>query len=233
MCGRFVGTFDAERLRSELIGVIGPLDLDDVVFRSFNVAPTTPVPVLVRERESVRVETMHWGLVPAWAGDTSRSSSMINARIETAGVKPSFRGLLARNRCLIPMNGFYEWARDTPGTPVPHFVSRPDGRLLLVAGLWTRSAVLGGGASVTMLTEESRGALATIHHRAPVMPDDAAARRWLDPAPVALEEFAHAGRVSHRMHRVGTRVNSVRNNDPGLVEEHDGSGGDPSPPTLF
>lgn len=86
---------------------------------------------------------------------------------------------------------------------------------------------------MTMLTEESRGVLADVHHRAPVAPDDAGLVRWMDPAPDALADLIVGGRASLRLHRVGTRVNSVRNNDPGLVEPDDGTDGEPSRPTLF
>jgi len=232
MCGRFVGTFDGARLIAELGGILPLHDVEAVAFRSFNVAPTTMVPVLVASHGAVVLEPMQWGLVPAWAKDASRSASMINARLETAAEKPSFRGLVSGNRCLVPMDGFYEWDRAGPGPSVPYFVSRSDGRLLLVAGLWTRSAAIGGGPSVAMLTEESGGVLSRIHHRAPVVPDDAAASRWLMEGTSSLSDLSHAARATLRMHRVGSRVNSVRNNDPSLLEEDDGTGS-PTQPTLF
>ena len=232
MCGRFVGTFDGARLLSELGGFMPLVGVDEVAFRSFNVAPTTSIPVLVPQGDAVVVATMHWGLVPPWAKDLRRAASMINARIETAAEKPSFRGLVAGHRCLVPMDGFYEWDRTVPGASVPHFVSREDGGLLLVAGLWTRSAALGEGASVTMLTEESRAPLARIHHRAPVTPDEHSAVRWMMDGASTLADLAESPRVPLGMHPVGTRVNSVRNNDPSLVEEADAPD-TRSPPTLF
>ncbi len=207
--------------------------VEDLAYRSFNVAPTTQVPVIVASDGSARIDMMQWGLVPAWAPDSSRSASMINARIETAMEKPSFRGLISAHRCLVPMNGFYEWDRSTSRAPLPHYVFRTDGRLLLVAGLWTRSPALDGGFSVAMLTEDSRGDLARIHHRAPVVPDDAVAVRWLTGGSGPLATLAAGARVPLGMHRVSTRVNSVRNNEESLPEKYDDGEADRDHPTLF
>ena len=54
--------------------------------------------------------TFHWGLVPSWAKDKTKAAGMINARCETLIEKPSFKNLIARQRCVIPMQGFYEWS---------------------------------------------------------------------------------------------------------------------------
>jgi putative SOS response-associated peptidase YedK len=50
-------------------------------------------------------------LVPAWAPDRSIGDRMINARAETVTEKPSFKRLVQQQRCLIPADGFYEWAQ--------------------------------------------------------------------------------------------------------------------------
>jgi len=51
------------------------------------------------------------GLIPWWAKDLSGAAGMINARSETATDKPAFRDVLKLRRCLIPADGFYEWAK--------------------------------------------------------------------------------------------------------------------------
>jgi putative SOS response-associated peptidase YedK len=79
----------------------------------YNIAPTQPV-VTIRQdaREPVRkISTMRWGLLPSWAKDTSMASKTINARAETVAITPSFWEPFKSQRCLVPVNGFYEWKK--------------------------------------------------------------------------------------------------------------------------
>jgi hypothetical protein len=79
----------------------------------YNVAPTQPVPVIRQNpREPIReLSLIHWGLIPSWSKDSSAAAKMINARSETASTKPAFAEALKFRRCLIPADGFYEWAK--------------------------------------------------------------------------------------------------------------------------
>jgi len=79
----------------------------------YNIAPTQPIPVIRQNpKEPVReLSLMRWGLVPSWAKGPSVATRMINARSETASTKPAFRDAMKYRRCLIPADGFYEWAK--------------------------------------------------------------------------------------------------------------------------
>jgi putative SOS response-associated peptidase YedK len=76
---------------------------------SWNVAPTEDVGVIVDGVQGREFRTMRWGLVPFWAKDLKIGSAQINARIETAPTKPTFRAAWKARRCLIPASGYYEW----------------------------------------------------------------------------------------------------------------------------
>src|SRR5919202_221698 len=91
----------------------------------YNVAPTKEVYAVVErlprseddEQESAperQLRTLRWGLVPSWAKDPSIGNRMINARMETVADKPAFRRAFAARRCLLPADGFYEWAQVQP-----------------------------------------------------------------------------------------------------------------------
>lgn len=113
MCGRFVSTTApavlAERFQASEI------DPDaEAVAASWNVAPTDLVNAVVSDRGRRRVRPLRWGLVPPWARDPGAGVSMINARAETIGRSRAFRVALARRRCLVPADGFYEWWRRPP-----------------------------------------------------------------------------------------------------------------------
>ena len=221
MCGRFVRTFTVADLVDEL-GVSGA-NAEELP-PNWNIPPTSHLHVVgYREGERV-VRLMEWGLIPKWATDDKRQSSMINARVETAHEKPAFRNLVKSHRVVVPMSGFYEWDRQG-ANKVPYFFA-PVGRSVLpVAGLW--SSWSGGGearSTVAILTTAANDDMAGIHDRMPCALEASQISGWLDPEIAALDvlgplQHLAAGMLAH--HRVSTRVNSVRNNGTDLIVPED------------
>ncbi len=244
MCGRFVTSspaaqvaayFGAE-ITSERLLERGP---------NYNVPPTTDVAVVV-ERDGRRgLALRRWGLVPSWAKDVAVGSKMINARVETAATKPSFRSAFTRRRCIVPVDGFYEWRAPTDGRPKqPFYITRRDREPLAFAGLWESwkdPELAAAGESqqplltCSILTTEATGPMAEVHHRMPVLLGPGSWDAWLDesltdkdqvqgmvvPAPDDLLE----------MWPVSTAVNSVRNKGPELIDPVGPA--DDAPGTLF
>jgi len=154
---------------------------------SHNVTPTSKIYVLAHD-EAQKVEVMNWGLVPSWSKDKSRSASMINARTETLTEKPSFRNLLSKHRCVIPIQGFYEWQvlpSEAPKSTKPkkqaHYIFRSDGQVMTLAGLWTTWKAPDGTLlrTCTIITIEATNKLAAIHHRMPVILERDSIDEWL------------------------------------------------------
>jgi putative SOS response-associated peptidase YedK len=74
--------------------------------------PRTPV---ISDAAPTILDLYEWGLIPAWANIDFKRKFTLNARIETVCDKPSFRNYV-KNRCLVIVNGFYEWQwLDTKG----------------------------------------------------------------------------------------------------------------------
>ncbi|MEL6906064.1 MAG: SOS response-associated peptidase [Planctomycetota bacterium] len=225
MCGRYALTIEP----AILAGLFALESLFDFVPR-YNLAPTQEAPVVTRPPgEERRATAMRWGLVPSWSKDAKIAGRTINARSETAAEKPSFRAAFKRRRALVPASWFYEWQRDGKAK-IPFRIQRADGTPLALAGLfehWKGSSSEAPRTTFTILTTSANEDLAGLHDRMPciVEPDDF--DRWLDPEPrddAALARIlapAPAGTLV--TDRVSTRVNSVRNEGPTLVE----------PDTLF
>ncbi|MHB8330169.1 MAG: SOS response-associated peptidase, partial [Acidimicrobiales bacterium] len=99
---------------------------------SWNVPPARGVPAVVGIQDHRRVlDIFRWGLVPSWAKNPKMGYKMINARAETLSTKPAYRTALTRRRCLIVVDGFYEWMVPDPTNPkhkVPLYFQRADGR---------------------------------------------------------------------------------------------------------
>ena len=179
------------------------------------------------------LRVVRWGLVPSWAKDASIGSRLINARVETADSKPSFRRAFTRRRCLLPADGFYEWI-PVPGPPKarkqPYYIHRADGEGLAFAGLyelwrdrsypddhpraWLWTAVI--------ITTRAEDEIGHIHERMPMVIAPDQWQEWLDPANNdpsdvrALLAPAVAGGLTS--YPVSMAVNSVRNNGPRLIE---------------
>lgn len=215
MCGRFTLTRSAAEV-AEHFGLDAVPDLEP----RFNVAPTQPIPAVRWSRsDGGRVlELRYWGLVPRWAKDASGAARMINARAETAAAKPAYRDALRQRRCLVPMDGFYEW-KPHPKRKRPHHITLAEGGLFAVAGLHEHWRGADGHeiASVTLLTQAACEGLRGLHHRMPVVVDPASYAAWLDPAcedgDQALARIGHETGERLAARPVSYRVNEVRHDD--------------------
>ena len=115
MCGRFVSSSSPERIAAYFGADVAVETLGE----NYNVAPTNDIYGVVADADGHReVQAFQWGLIPSWAKDRKIGSKMINARAETVAQKPAFKSVFKKHRCIIPMDGFYEWAPGTADGPV-------------------------------------------------------------------------------------------------------------------
>lgn len=188
----------------------------------FNIAPTQQVPIVRLnadgERELVQVR---WGLVPRWAKDPSIGTKMINARAETVATRSAYATAFRRHRCLLPADGFYEWTMRADGGKQPIRVGMKDGSLFGLAGLHERWLSPDGEPldTCTIVTTEANTLLRAVHSRMPVIVPAEAYEAWLDPAtsdPGHLLASFDSRAMTYWP--VSPRVNSVKNDDPTLIE---------------
>lgn len=208
MCGRFSLHHPADEIH-EAFNIERPVFLAEP---RYNIAPTQPIAVVTPARELVR---MRWGLIPRWSKD---GKPFINARGETLAEKPSFREAFRRRRVLVPCSGFYEWRADGK-LRVPLYIRVHGGALFGIAGIWEPPVEPGGEPTVALITIGANAAIAPLHDRMPVIlaPEQYAA--WLDPAQPAPEALLRPYPAeAFVMHTVSSRVNAVKDDDPGLIE---------------
>jgi putative SOS response-associated peptidase YedK len=159
-------------------------------------------------------------MIPPWARDTRQAP--INARAETAADKPTFRHAFRKRRCLVPADGFYEWA--TVGGRKQHFCFRPWGeRPWAFAGLWERWQGPGGAVeSRAILTTEANDLVRPVHDRMPVILPERHWAAWLGPDLQDTGELVPLLRPypseAMRAHPVGLLVNNPRNDRPECLE---------------
>lgn len=227
MCGRFVSVSPPDEV-ARYFGADGSTEV--VLEPSYNVAPTDDVYVVYQSGDARRLDTFHWGLVPFWAKDPSVGNRMINARAEGLAAKGAYRNAFAKQRCLIPADGFYEWQR-VPGRKQkqPYFVHRSDDEPMAFAALWERWRGPDGPdrslRSCTIVTTKANETMEPIHDRMPVVLPPAVWDEWLDPDghdTSALEQLlVPAPPRIIAVHPVSTAVGNVANNRAELLEPVD------------
>ncbi|PRX49070.1 putative SOS response-associated peptidase YedK [Prauserella shujinwangii] len=247
MCGRYAATKDPATLMAEFDAVDGteghaPAADYNVAPTKKVVSVVERHPrdadgeVLEDEAPVRSLRVMRWGLVPFWAKDTSVGSRMINTRAETAKEKPAFRKALSRRRCLVPADGWFEWRAAAENTgkggkkapKEPFFMTTRDGSSLAFAGIWETWRDPKGDpddpplVTCSVLTTDAIGQLADIHHRMPLVLPRQRWAGWLDPDRTDVEGLLDPPGLdvvdSLELRAVSTKVNSVRNNGPELVE---------------
>ena len=124
-----------------------------------------------------------WGLVNSWAKDAKRAAAQINARAETLESRPAFKSAFAERRCVVPADGFFEWTGPKTARQ-PLWFHRPDGGLLLFAGLYEYWQPTPGEweRTFTIVTTEANKLMEPVHDRMPVILADDAVDAWLLPA---------------------------------------------------
>lgn len=216
MCGRFTLATPGE-----IVGEAFGLDETPSLDARYNIAPTQPVAVVRAGEGGRHLALLRWGLVPAWSREPRGRALLINARADSLGTKPSFRDALARRRCLIPADGFYEW-KAVAGIrrKEPHLIRMRDGGVFAFAGLWAppHPGDAESRGTCAIVTTEPNAVLREIHDRMPAILPRAAWASWLDPAlrdpsrvtpllgPYPADEMT--------VIRVGPTVNSAANESP-------------------
>ena len=223
MCGRFTLTYRERMALADELGV--PVhEIADAEYRArYNIAPTDPHWIVRLRYEDRQALPAKWGLVNTWAKDAKRAAAQINARGETLSKQPAFREAFQKRRCVVPADGFFEWV-GTKQARQPVWFHRPDGKLILFAGLYESWQPRPGEweRTFTIVTTVPNRLIEPIHDRMPVILADDRVDAWLDPRQDDEEKLTRllVPAPDDLLVRtfVSPRVNSVRNDDPECLE---------------
>ena len=226
MCGRFVTTTAVADLAERL-------QVDDVraseTEENYNVTPRVQVAIVAANEGERVLDRVRWGLVPSWAQNVGIGDKLINARCETVREKPAFRRAFANRRCLIPVDGFYEWkAMATRKAKQPVFIQSTEvDKPLVFAGLYEiwrdkNDAEAPWIRSCSIVTTSANDTMAPIHNRMPVILGPEHFDEWLDPKHQDLDVLARLMRPSANeiiwYYPVRTLVNKASNNFAELLD---------------
>ena len=245
MCGRYVSI----KSHSDLVTLFGVSELSaaelnerGVALPSYNVAPTQQVAIVIDQRDKATgaiaraAAAARWGLVPSWARQI-KGTPLINARVESAATKASFRKAFAARRCVFPALGYYEWNAFDEGQDRPrkqaYYLHPISDTASSFAGLyewWRRPDATDNDPdrwllSATILTTTATDLACPdgdVHDRTPVMlPSDRVAA-WLEPDLTDPAEVGHllTGLAPPTLEArpVTPAVGNVGNDNPDLIE---------------
>jgi putative SOS response-associated peptidase YedK len=149
--------------------------------------PTMPVITL---RHPGKVQGYQWGLIPHWVKSLDDAKKLraqtLNAKAETLFEKPSFRTYAQENRCLVLVDGFFEWMEFNK-KKYPHYVHLKNNELFAFAGLyshWTDKETGELFRTFTIITTAANPLMERIHNqkkRMPVILTQDRWAQWLDP----------------------------------------------------
>jgi len=154
-------------INNDMIGELNP---------RYNIAPTIPIPALLNNGNYLYT---HFGFLPSWA--PSKASMNINARSESIYEKKTFRESFKYRRCIIPINGFYEWEKEDK-EKIPYLVCDIKNDYLALAGIWDEYFDMQLNmniVTVALITCDANKKLGQIHHRMPVVLEKKDFITWL------------------------------------------------------
>lgn len=179
MCGRIAQTRKAE-VYARMIGMeLSAPEVEPI----FDLTPGMCPIAFFNTDGTVHIDRPYWGFTPHWAGPDNKIKP-INARFDTAAIKPFFREAFRRRRCLVPIDAFYEW-KAGEGTHQRYCIRRRDGEPFMLAGLWDEWQ---GRRNLVLMTTDPNRTMRAVHDRMPVIVESDVYRKWMDPELVDAKE---------------------------------------------
>ena len=228
MCGRFTLTIPTYEDLASALGVEAVPGGAELYRPRYNIAPTDPAWVVrIGTERNRELALLEWGIVPRWSKTLMQAGRPINARAESVASKPVFRDSLARRRCLVVSDGFYEWDKAGP-VKQPLWFRPASGGILFMGGIWDSWRGDDGvrRQTFTIVTTAPSRDVERVHDRMPLIVSANDADAWLAYVPKdtpatlgddvrALIRPAPDGTLVPTA--VSTRVGNVKNDDPSVL----------------
>jgi putative SOS response-associated peptidase YedK len=208
MCGRYAVTKAVKKTKNVVQNNEGVEDTDN-----FNAYPTQQLPIIKKDDDALTLTNYHWGLVPKWSEKMQDFRPLNNARLETLMEKRTFSGLVAKQRCVVPADGYYEWRKNDEGKKFPQFIKREHNEPLFFCGLYQKNTNI----EFSIITTAAKGELADIHHRMPVILKEEEINNYLNAADPMVFLNTHEN-PELVFYEVSRDVNNPSNNHPGLLD---------------
>ena len=192
-------------------GEVFPTDIAPVLVSSDTLLSTPPnetshTSLDSRNLNNLQPHPMVWGF-PQFGG---RKGVIFNTRIESAPESAFWRESLAKRRCVIPTNGFFEWQHGGPQDRQRYLFTTPDEPILYLAGIYQNysSAAPGDGPQAaravalvnrrfSIMTTAPNASISDVHNRMPIVLRACELDEWLCGDPLAFLDRNHIDLLRH------------------------------------
>jgi putative SOS response-associated peptidase YedK len=209
-------------------GIVEGLDVHDSRVHNYpprwNAAPSQELLVIRRNHHTgeVSLDPLRWGLIPYWCQDRNGGRKPINAKCETVDRLPMFRDAYRRRRCILPVDGFYEWkAIRGQKAKQPYAIAMKDGKPFGIGALWENWKDPASGEWIrtfAVITTDANDLVAEIHDRMPLILAPGDYNRWLSEESDPRDLLRRFPAEPMRMWPISTRVNKPENDDPSVID---------------
>ena len=191
----------------------------------YNLNPTEEI-TICRMNGMRKLLRVRWGLIPHWSKEPKTKYSTHNAVSESVATSNAYRDAFKRNqRCLIPVDGFYEWKGDK-SPKQPYYIHHGDNQPFALAGFWDHWEGKWEGKhmildSCTILTTEPNKLVGTIYNRMPVVIDANDYERWLNPGLSSkdmISLFQTRDYEGFEAYPISKRINNPKIDEASLTE---------------
>lgn len=194
---------------------------------------TFPIMPVISSEAPGKISLFQWGLIPFWVKNKEQADlirqNTLNARSETVFEKAAFRQAVKSKRCLVIIDGFFEW-RHIEKKKYPYYITLKSRTIFTLAGIWDNWTNPGSREKLntfSVLTTEANELMARVHNsrkRMPLILPREKEKAWLDPGSDepqlkdimvpydATDMQAHP--VSNRLSRLGFNVTDPKINEP-------------------
>jgi len=190
----------------------------------WNAAPSQDLLVIRRNHKTgeVSLNPLRWGLIPHWCNDPQGGRKPIKAKCETVQSLPTFREAYRSRRCILPVDGFFEWmAIKGQKAKQPFAIAMKDGSPFGMGGIWENWKNPNSGEWIrtfAILTTDANELVASIHNRMPLVLNSRDYSRWLSEEPDPSDLMRPFPADPMRMWPISRRINKPENSEPSLIE---------------
>jgi len=174
MCGRFINLTKTSSLKKKF-DIVSPQTKD---LRSYNISPSQTSNIIFK-KNIINIDESKWGY-SFFDKKNNQEKNIINSRIETINNKVLFKESYYKRKCIIPLNGYYEWSL-IDNNKIPFFIHIPPCEPMYLAGIWKYINFKKDDQKVfTIITKNANENIRKIHHRMPVLLSVEEGRDYLD-----------------------------------------------------
>lgn len=187
----------------------------------FNAAPTQLLPVITQGSNGLSF--FYWGQIPGWSKNKSLSIKFLFVDKDELMIKASAKNALQNRRCIIPIDGYYDWKRISKKGKVAHRVIFGNNEIVGLGGIWEEFEDESGDIAHTfkIITTASNEVVASLNDRMPMVISSANEQIWLNQAK-GIEEispvFEHKSESNLSLYSVSPGIEDLSNDSEYLIK---------------